>query len=129
MLFRSKTLLEQEEFLRGVYIIVISFFLTPTSTFFPSLSRRSEERRVGKKRSSRGAPYHYKDKKVKLEITPQAKKILTERGFDPQWGARPLKRLIQRLILDELAKKLISGRLKEGKKAEVGVKKNEITII
>ncbi|OGD35470.1 ATP-dependent chaperone ClpB [Candidatus Azambacteria bacterium RIFCSPHIGHO2_01_46_10] len=71
----------------------------------------------------------YSDKKVKLEITPQAKKILTERGFDPQWGARPLKRLIQRLILDELAKKLISGRLKEGKKVEVGVKKNEITII
>ncbi|HAM95846.1 TPA: hypothetical protein DEP31_01450 [Candidatus Azambacteria bacterium] len=71
----------------------------------------------------------YSDKKVKLEITLEAKKILAERGFDPQWGARPLKRLIQHLILDELAKKLISGKLKEGKKVEVGVKKNEITII
>lgn len=70
----------------------------------------------------------YRDKKIKLEVSPQAKKILAERGFDPQWGARPLKRLIQHLILDELAKKIISGKIKERKKVTVGAKNDEITI-
>ncbi|MBU0531765.1 MAG: ATP-dependent chaperone ClpB [Candidatus Uhrbacteria bacterium] len=52
-------------------------------------------------------------RKIEIKITDAAKKYLAEKGYDPAFGARPLKRLIQTDILDELAKKIISGEITE----------------
>jgi ATP-dependent Clp protease ATP-binding subunit ClpB len=52
--------------------------------------------------------------KLQLELTPAAKHRLAREGYDPVYGARPLKRVIQREILDPLAMDLLSGRFREG---------------
>jgi ATP-dependent Clp protease ATP-binding subunit ClpB len=49
-----------------------------------------------------------------LSMTPGAKLAIVESGWDPQFGARPLKRAIQRLVEDELAKRILSGEFKSG---------------
>ena len=54
------------------------------------------------------------DKKIKLEFTTAAKKWLGERGYDPVFGARPLKRVIKTEVLNRLAKGLISGEYQPG---------------
>ncbi|MBC7262404.1 MAG: ATP-dependent chaperone ClpB, partial [Chloroflexi bacterium] len=61
------------------------------------------------------------DRKVKLELTPAAKQRLAEEGYDPVYGARPLKRVIQRRIQDPLALKLLQGEFKEGDEIIVDV--------
>ncbi len=55
-----------------------------------------------------------KDRKLKIEVTIAAKDRLIEEGFDPQYGARPMRRAIQRLIQDPLALQLINGVFEEG---------------
>jgi ATP-dependent Clp protease ATP-binding subunit ClpA len=55
-----------------------------------------------------------KDRKLKLEVTAAAKDRIIAEGYDPQYGARPMKRAIQRLIQDPLALKLITGGFTEG---------------
>ena len=69
-----------------------------------------------------------KDKKIKLEITDKAKKLLSKTGFDPAFGARPLKRVIQQKILDPLALMIIDGKISEGNTALIDVEKNDITV-
>ena len=54
------------------------------------------------------------DQKLTLTLTDRAKEFLAEKGYDPVYGARPLKRAIQKYILDELALKLLDGNFKEG---------------
>jgi ATP-dependent Clp protease ATP-binding subunit ClpB len=54
------------------------------------------------------------DRKLKLELTPAALEFLGNEGFDPVYGARPLKRTIQRRILDPLSLELLEGRFHEG---------------
>jgi ATP-dependent Clp protease ATP-binding subunit ClpB len=68
-----------------------------------------------------------KDKHITLEVSPAAKKLLAEKGYDPSFGARPLKRLIQDVILNPLAIKLLEGEIKDDSTVEVGVKDGEIT--
>jgi len=67
-------------------------------------------------------------KRIKITVSVAAKKILAQRGFDPQFGARPLKRTIQRLILDPLAKLMLEGKVKANGKARVDVENKEIVI-
>jgi ATP-dependent Clp protease ATP-binding subunit ClpB len=55
-----------------------------------------------------------KDRKVKLEVTPAVKDRIISEGYDPQYGARPMRRAIQRLIQDPLALKLITGEFGDG---------------
>ena len=55
-----------------------------------------------------------KDRKIQLEVTAAAKDALIAEGYDPQYGARPMRRAIQRLIQDPLALKLLAGEFKEG---------------
>jgi len=69
-----------------------------------------------------------RDRHVTLSVSPQAKALLAERGFDPQYGARPLKRVIETDVLDVLAKKLIAGEVHDGAKVHVDVKNGGITI-
>ena len=54
------------------------------------------------------------DRKIHLELTPAAKALIATEGYDPAYGARPIKRTIQKLILDPLAQKVLSGEYKEG---------------
>ena len=54
------------------------------------------------------------ERKIHLELTPSAKALIAAEGYDPVYGARPIKRTIQRLILDPLAQKVLSGEYKEG---------------
>ncbi len=60
-----------------------------------------------------------KDKKLKLELTDKAREILADRGYDPDFGARPLKRLMQKMLLDPLAKQVLEGKVKEGDRVVV----------
>ena len=59
------------------------------------------------------------DRKITLEISPEAKKWLAEEGYDPAFGARPLKRTIQRLIQNPLAMALLDGQFKDGDRITV----------
>jgi len=54
------------------------------------------------------------DRKISLELTENAKALIATEGFDPAYGARPIKRTIQKLILDPLAQKVLTGEFKEG---------------
>jgi len=62
-----------------------------------------------------------KGKKLGLNITDNAKKILAKEGFDPVYGARPLKRVIQNEVQNVLAMKLLNGEIKEGDEVTVDV--------
>ena len=55
-----------------------------------------------------------KDRGLKLEVTPAAKDMLVAEGYDPQYGARPMRRAMQRMIQDPLALKLINGEFSPG---------------
>jgi ATP-dependent Clp protease ATP-binding subunit ClpB len=59
------------------------------------------------------------DRKLDLEISERAKALLAEHGYDPVYGARPLKRTIQRLIQDPLAVKILEGEFKEGDRVKI----------
>jgi len=61
-----------------------------------------------------------------LEATSEAKEVLTQEGFDPDFGARPLRRAIQRLIENPLADEILSGTFKEGDNVLVDAKDNKI---
>jgi ATP-dependent Clp protease ATP-binding subunit ClpC len=65
-----------------------------------------------------------KEQKISLEVTQDAKDLLIEKGFDPVFGARPLKRTIQRFIEDPLASEIISKKFKEGSVVKI-IRKNE----
>ncbi len=54
------------------------------------------------------------DKNLSLEVTEAAKDVIAREGYDPAYGARPLKRAMQRLLLDELAMKLLRGEFHPG---------------
>jgi len=56
------------------------------------------------------------DRRIELELTEEAKQLLAEKGYDPHYGARPLKRVIQRLVQDPLAMKILEGEFAEGAK-------------
>lgn len=68
------------------------------------------------------------EKKIILDVSPEARKHLAKTGYDPDYGARPLKRLLQTEILDELALKMIDGKIKEGQKVKIDVKGKELVI-
>jgi len=63
-----------------------------------------------------------KAKKMGFVLTPGARELLAEKGYSPQYGARPLKRLIQKMVVDPLSAKMIAGEFKEGDDIEVDVK-------
>jgi ATP-dependent Clp protease ATP-binding subunit ClpC len=67
-----------------------------------------------------------KEQKITLELTPEAKEFLINKGFDPIFGARPLKRTIQRYIEDPLAQEIIAKRFKEGSRIKVLFKNGEL---
>jgi ATP-dependent Clp protease ATP-binding subunit ClpB len=54
------------------------------------------------------------ERKITLELTDEARRVLAEHGYDPVFGARPLKRTIQRMIENPLALEVLAGRFREG---------------
>ena len=66
-------------------------------------------------------------RKMGLEITDQAKALIAEKGYDPVYGARPLKRTIQRLIQDPLAVKILAGEFKEGDRVRIDSDGDELS--
>jgi len=61
------------------------------------------------------------DRKLDIVLTERAKEVLASEGFDPNYGARPLKRVMQRQIQDNLARRLLEGEFSEGDLIEVDV--------
>jgi ATP-dependent Clp protease ATP-binding subunit ClpB len=66
------------------------------------------------------------DRKIEISLTDRAKDLLAEEGFDPFYGARPLKRVIQREIQDALALKILNGDVSEGDVVQVDAREGEI---
>ena len=68
------------------------------------------------------------EKNIKITVDSSAKKYIVENGYNPDYGVRPIKRLIQKVILDQLADKIIRGQIKDGSKVKVGFEKSNISI-
>jgi ATP-dependent Clp protease ATP-binding subunit ClpB len=66
------------------------------------------------------------DREIQIYLSDAAKDKLTEAGFDPVYGARPLKRAIQQQVENPLAKKILQGMFKSGDVIEIGVKENQM---
>ena len=67
------------------------------------------------------------ERRIELEVTDAAKELLAEEGWDPAYGARPLKRAIQRLVENPLALELLEGRFAEGDAVRVDAREGELT--
>ncbi len=67
-------------------------------------------------------------RRVELEMSTAAKDLLAERGYDPAFGARPLKRLIQRELGDRIALAILEGKVNEGDVAVVDVERDEFVV-
>lgn len=65
-------------------------------------------------------------KRITLTFTQKAKELIAERGHDPAYGARPLKRAIQELVLDELAMQLLEHKVEEGQHITIDVVKDKV---
>ncbi len=66
------------------------------------------------------------EKRIAISLTQKARDFVAKAGYDPQFGARPIKRTIQHRILDPLAMKILNKEFAEGDNVEVDVKKDEI---
>jgi ATP-dependent Clp protease ATP-binding subunit ClpB len=69
------------------------------------------------------------ERRIALSVTPAALRYLGERGYDPIYGARPLKRLIQQEIETPMARQLVKGELRDGDTATVDLKDRHIVIV
>ena len=67
------------------------------------------------------------DRKIHVELSEAAKEFLVHEGYDPAYGARPLKRAIQRQLLDPLAMRVLQGEFGEGARITVDVGDNGLT--
>ncbi len=67
------------------------------------------------------------DRKIVIDLDAGARDWLAEKGYDPAYGARPLKRVIQKNLQDPLAEMILSGRVKDGEKVEISANKLGLT--
>ncbi|HET9815541.1 MAG TPA: AAA family ATPase, partial [Xanthobacteraceae bacterium] len=67
------------------------------------------------------------DRKISVVLEPAARDWLAEKGYDPTYGARPLKRVIQKSVQDPLAEMILSGRIKDGEKVVISAGKQGLT--
>ncbi|MCI5211413.1 MAG: ATP-dependent Clp protease ATP-binding subunit ClpA, partial [Candidatus Electrothrix sp. ATG2] len=67
------------------------------------------------------------DKNVGISLTPAARRGLAEEGYDPAYGARPLRRLIMKEIGDILTEEILFGKLSKGGKVRIGRRKGNMT--
>jgi ATP-dependent Clp protease ATP-binding subunit ClpB len=67
------------------------------------------------------------ERKITIELSKDAREFLANKGYDPAYGARPLKRAIQKELQDPLAGKILAGEIKDGDRIKAGVAKGELT--
>jgi ATP-dependent Clp protease ATP-binding subunit ClpB len=67
------------------------------------------------------------ERKIKLALDGRAREWLAEKGYDPAYGARPLKRVIQKSVQDPLSELILSGRVKDGEKVSISAGKAGLT--
>ncbi|MGD0250742.1 MAG: ATP-dependent chaperone ClpB [Thermoplasmata archaeon] len=104
------------EFLNRLDDIVIFHALTPKEiTAIVDLQLAQVEARL-------------KERRIRLRATDAAKKLLAENGFDPRFGARPLKRTIQRLVVDPLTTQILAGEVRDGSEVKVDAAAGTITL-
>ncbi|SMQ86356.1 ATP-dependent Clp protease ATP-binding subunit ClpB [Devosia lucknowensis] len=70
-----------------------------------------------------------KDRDISLALTPKAREWLANEGYDPAYGARPLKRVIQRAVQDELAEEILSGAVSDGNRVVVDADDSGIVLL
>jgi ATP-dependent Clp protease ATP-binding subunit ClpB len=75
----------------------------------------------------RGLMKRLADRKIKVELTDRAKDFLVQEGYDPTYGARPLKRTIQKRVLDPLAMRVLEGEFTEGDRVSVDTAADGLT--
>jgi ATP-dependent Clp protease ATP-binding subunit ClpB len=68
------------------------------------------------------------DRKITIEFDDQARSWIANRGYDPAYGARPLKRVIQRHMQDPLAEQILAGRIKDGETVKVTVRDGDLAL-
>ncbi len=68
------------------------------------------------------------DRKIEISLNEEARNWLAERGYDPAYGARPLKRVIQKSLQDPLAELILAGKVLDGERVEVSVRNGQLAI-
>ena len=68
------------------------------------------------------------NKQIRLSLSPEVISLLTDKGYDPQYGARPMRRAIERLLEDPIAEAILRGDLKEGQSSRAVLKEGSDTI-
>jgi ATP-dependent Clp protease ATP-binding subunit ClpB len=120
------------DFTNTVLIMTSNLPGDPLTLFKPEFVNRIDEivrfRSLGEEDLShivgiqlRGLRARLAERRIDLEVTPEAEKVLAAEGFDPAFGARPLKRVIQREIGDRLALMVLEGAVTDGSTVTVGV--------
>jgi ATP-dependent Clp protease ATP-binding subunit ClpB len=67
------------------------------------------------------------DRKITVSLDAQAREWLADKGYDPAYGARPLKRVMQKSLQDPLAELILSGKIKDGDTVKVSAGKHGLT--
>jgi ATP-dependent Clp protease ATP-binding subunit ClpB len=67
------------------------------------------------------------DRKITIELEPSAREWLADKGWDPSYGARPLKRVIQKAVQDPLAEQILAGQVKDGDRVVISAGKQGLT--
>jgi ATP-dependent Clp protease ATP-binding subunit ClpB len=67
------------------------------------------------------------DRKIEIKLDAKARDWLADKGYDPAYGARPLKRVIQKSVQDPLAELILSGKVKDGEKVAISADRQGIT--
>jgi ATP-dependent Clp protease ATP-binding subunit ClpB len=67
------------------------------------------------------------ERKIAISLEPSAREWLADKGWDPAYGARPLKRVIQKNVQDPLAELILSGQVKDGEKVVISAGKQGLT--
>jgi ATP-dependent Clp protease ATP-binding subunit ClpB len=74
----------------------------------------------------RGLMKRLEDRKIRVDLSDRAKDLLIAEGYDPAYGARPLKRVIQRRVLDPLAMRVLQGEFGEGAIVRIDAPQGEL---
>jgi ATP-dependent Clp protease ATP-binding subunit ClpA len=64
---------------------------------------------------------------MEVQFTDEARKLIIEEGYDPTFGARPLKRVIQQRLENPLASELLAGKFTDGDTIKIGAKQHQFT--
>jgi ATP-dependent Clp protease ATP-binding subunit ClpA len=70
-----------------------------------------------------------KEHEIKLSLSPEAAVFLANSGYEPAFGARPLKRMLQQYITNQLARELLGGKFQKGDEIEIKLHENSLAFI